>query len=268
MPAYVAAEKGLFREEGIDATLSTVPLATNIPAALVSGSMQIGLSTTPILLQAREAGIDLVILNGVSKDTKSNPQLSILASKNSGIRTAQDLVGRKIAFPGLKSLFDAAAARWLRINNVDPSKVTFLEAPMPSLIDMLKAGQVDAVAILDPFRGKAIADGAAVKVADFLVEIRDDQPLAFWVATRDFTTSRPRDVEFFRRGWARGVDFIQANPDEARQIGAKYLRGNIIGKFGNFLKGIGPADIEEEVRMVKDMGLIANQPDLNSMFAK
>ena len=45
LAVYVAKEKGFFEKNNIDATVTRVPIITNVPPALVSGSMQIGVTT-------------------------------------------------------------------------------------------------------------------------------------------------------------------------------------------------------------------------------
>ncbi len=266
LPLYVATDKGYFKDTGLDASLVAVPLATNVPAAIVSNSIQIGMTTTPIMFQARENGIDLVAISGLSWDTRANPQLSLLVRKDSGIAKPADLVGKKIAFPGLRSLFDAAMMQWLKERQVDPSKVTFVEAQMPQLTDLLRSGNVDAIAVLDPFRAKALADGTATKMADFLIDLGGDQPLAYWIATRDFAKAHATEVKAFNSAMEKALAFITTNGDEARQIGAKYMRGNVLASLPNWKTTIGPADMQRQTDMEFAVGLLQQKPDVAAAF--
>jgi NitT/TauT family transport system substrate-binding protein len=268
LPAFVAQEQGYFKENGIEAELISVPLATNIPAAVVSGGAQIGMTTTSIMFQARENGIDLVAISGMSWDTRKNPQLSLIVGKNSGIRTAGDLVGKKIAFPGLKSLFDAAMMQWLKLKGVDPAKVTFIEARMPQLNDLLKSGNVDAIALVDPFRAKAVSDGIGVKLADYLVEAKDNQPLAYWATLRDYSRDHAADLKAFKAGIEEALLFIKDHGDEARQIGAKYLRGNILVDLPNWNTSLKPEDFKAQIDIEYAVGMLQRSPDIEAAFAK
>lgn len=56
-PVFAAKDKGFFEKRGLDATLTRIPLASNIPAAIVSGSLQIGMGTGSMLVQTAEAGL-------------------------------------------------------------------------------------------------------------------------------------------------------------------------------------------------------------------
>ena len=59
LAVYVAKEKGIFAKHNIDATLVKIPVVSNIPSAVVSGSIQIGMTTMPVVLQAVDGGLDL-----------------------------------------------------------------------------------------------------------------------------------------------------------------------------------------------------------------
>src|SRR5512140_262129 len=62
LPAYVAKEKGFFDKHKVAVELQRIPLIANIPPALLSGSVQIGISTGPGFLQATEGGRDSVVV--------------------------------------------------------------------------------------------------------------------------------------------------------------------------------------------------------------
>src|ERR1700694_5786666 len=60
LPAFVAKDKGFFERRNLDVTLPRIQIASNVPAALVSGSLQIGMGTVPMLLQTAEGGLGIV----------------------------------------------------------------------------------------------------------------------------------------------------------------------------------------------------------------
>ena len=59
---YVAQEQGFFKKRGIDVEFVQTMSSGNNPPALVSGSVQIAGPTLPTLLQANDAGLDLVVI--------------------------------------------------------------------------------------------------------------------------------------------------------------------------------------------------------------
>ena len=73
LAAYVAKEKGIFAKHNIDATMVKIPVVNNIPSAVVAGSIQIGMTTIPTLLQADDGGLNLVMVAGAARHTKAHP---------------------------------------------------------------------------------------------------------------------------------------------------------------------------------------------------
>src|SRR5690348_9011981 len=78
-PIFAAKDRGFFEKRGLDVTLTRIALASNIPAAIVSDSLQIGMGTGSMLVQTAEAGLGLVALNGASRFQKSNSIVSLVA---------------------------------------------------------------------------------------------------------------------------------------------------------------------------------------------
>ena len=55
--AAVALEEGIFEKNGLDVTMTLIGLNSNIPAALLSDSVQIGGPTPSVFLQAVDDGL-------------------------------------------------------------------------------------------------------------------------------------------------------------------------------------------------------------------
>src|ERR1700759_5301872 len=60
--AYVAQEQGFFKKHGLDVEFVLTPSSGNNPPALVSNSVQVAGPTMTTLLQANDAGLDLVVI--------------------------------------------------------------------------------------------------------------------------------------------------------------------------------------------------------------
>jgi NitT/TauT family transport system substrate-binding protein len=61
---YVAEQQGFFQKRGVDVEFVQTAISGNIPGAIVSGSVDIGGPTMPSVLQANDAGLDLVVFAG------------------------------------------------------------------------------------------------------------------------------------------------------------------------------------------------------------
>lgn len=266
LPVFVAKEKGYFDKHGLDVTMQRISLASTVPAALMSNSIQIGTGTGAGLVQAVDGGLDLVAVAGAARQLKSNATVSLVAKTGSGIDGAKGLEGKKVGVPGLNSVIDVVLKAWLRKNGVALDKVNFVEASFPQMNDMLRGGIVDAVAVLEPFRAKILADGNGTKVSDFFTEVKDGMIFGFWMATRKWADANPEAVKGFRAASEEGVAFIKANPDEAKAIEEKYLGVKTPG-FSSFDVVIQPADIQDYINLGRLLNLVRKNPDAAKMIA-
>src|SRR3981189_2183934 len=55
--AMVAVDEGIFRKHGLDAEMVLIGINSNIPAAILSNSIQIGGPTSTVFLQAVDGGL-------------------------------------------------------------------------------------------------------------------------------------------------------------------------------------------------------------------
>jgi NitT/TauT family transport system substrate-binding protein len=267
LPAFVAFEKGYFAKRDIDASFTRVALASNIPAALMSKSIDIGTGTGPGLLQAAEGGLDLVAVSGAARQRSDNPTVSLLARKDQNINAPADLKGKKIGVPGLNSVIDVVLRVWLEAKGVPVNQVTLIEASFPQMNDLLRGKTIDAVAVLEPFRSKIEQDGTAVKVADFFSEVHDNMIFGFWISTRIWAEANPKAVKDFREALTEAVAYVKANPEDVKTIEAKYLGVKMPG-FSSFDIEIKPADLDVYAKMGKDLGLLRENMNAVNLIAK
>src|SRR3981189_1554502 len=62
--AMVAIDEGIFKKHGLDAEMVLIGINSNIPAAILSNSIQIGGPTSAAFLQPPDGGPDLLPLGG------------------------------------------------------------------------------------------------------------------------------------------------------------------------------------------------------------
>lgn len=215
--AMVAEQEGIFKKHGIDGKFQIIPLNPTIPAALMSNSIQIGVPTPTTFLQAVDNGIDLVIIAGGSVNNPKGTGIGIVARKDSGIKTAKDLVGKRFGAPGLNAVLHVMVRRWLMDEGVDPKSVNFVEAMFPVHGDLLKAGQVDAVVTADPFLSRIKQSGDGEEILNLVTTLPDDAPPVMYVTTREWAQKNPDTIKAFRAAIEEAAVFIAANPDKARE---------------------------------------------------
>lgn len=267
LPAFIAKEQGLFEKNGLDVTLKPIIVASNIPSAMTAGDVQIGLGTGPNMMMANEGGLDLVAVYGLTRDTKSNPIVGLIARKSAGIKTAADLVGKKIAVPGLNSVIHIFTMKWLKTNGVDPNKVTFVELPMPQLGSVLKGGLVDAIAVIEPFRGNILRDPESAFVANIASDLRDNMMMGYWQSLRSWAKANPDAIKAFRASLDQALAFVQQNPEEAKKIAAKYLPV-VPPRFPTWDFKQTIDDFQYQADIARELGLLKKPVDVGALIWK
>lgn len=222
--AFVAADEGFFAKHGLDVELVLVPNSSTTPAALVAGSLQVATPTAPVTLQAMEAGLDLVVLSGGGVSVKGSTEVGVVAHEGSGIKTAKDFEGRKVATPGLNGFLHVLFREWMTQQGADWKKVTFVETPFAQLNDVVKSGQVDAIVTADPMLSRAIAGNAGYLVANYVSDLGDGVTGGWFVASRPWVAANKEAAKAFQTAMKEATELAMKNPDVLRKSIAAHIK--------------------------------------------
>lgn len=226
VPSFVAKDQGIFERHGLDVEMSIAQNGSVISAALAADQAQIGVPTPPVLLQANEQGLDLVVVAGGTATPDPAGTSGMLARTGSDIKTAKDLVGRKIGVPGLGGTFDLLAKKWVESKGVDYRKINWVEVPFTRMGDTMKAGLVDVVAATLPFYARIVDAKIGYDIGDIYAPLPDGALLAFYGSSRDWARKNPEVVKAFRASLDEAVAFIADSSHAAKvqEILAKYTK--------------------------------------------
>lgn len=223
---FSAVEQGYFKSHGLDVEARFIPLNPSLPPAVQSGSLTIGHETPSVFLQSVDGGLDHVVIGGSAQLTKGTTGAGLVVSDASGIKTAQDCVGKTIGAPGLGALLHVAFRKWLRQNGVDDTKVKFVEASFPQHNDLLRGGSIDGVVTVDPFMSRITSSGTGHLVSHFLSELPEGMPTGVFVARRDWAEKHPDQVKAFQQAIQQSAKFVAdpANDKAVREDLGKYIK--------------------------------------------
>lgn len=223
---FVAVEEGFFQKRGLDVELKFIPLNSAIPAAIQSDSLQLGGPTPTVFLQSVDGGLDHVVVAGGGVLSKTYTDLALVARAGSSIRSAQDLVGKKVGVPGLGALLHVTLRQWIKNNGVDHRKVSFIEAPFPQHADLIKGGSLDAVVTAGPFMARILDAGTGYVASYYSTFLPEGMPTVVHVAKRDWAKAHPDAIKAFAKAVQDGTAFMLQPKNEARVRAAlgKYLR--------------------------------------------
>ncbi|MBL0423350.1 ABC transporter substrate-binding protein [Ramlibacter sp. AW1] len=267
VPALVAKDKGIFDKHGLDVTLTKVAIISNIPAALMSGSLQIGVSTPTVLIDTADSGLDMAAIAGGTRFVKDPAIFSVVVRNGLTVKSAKDLEGKRVGVPGMRSIADVLLRKWLLDQGVQPSKVNLVEASFPQMKDLLKGGTVDAVAVLEPFRSRIVSDQTGYRLADYVAEVNPDLLGGIWVARQQWLNANPKAAQAFRASLTEAIEFMRKNPDEAKAIEAKHL-GFTTPVALPYSVSLNPADFEVYGRIGREVGYLQKPVDGSRLMAK
>jgi NitT/TauT family transport system substrate-binding protein len=194
-----------------------IRLNPDLPPALVGGSIDVAVMTTPTFFQAIDGGLDLVVLAGGTVTTRKLADQVVIAANDANIHAAQDYIGRKVGVPGLGAGMHVLFRYWLDQHGVDPGKVDFVEISMPQMRDTLAARTVDAVVAVEPFASQILAGGKGYKSLTLSEEIPADKPMVLYTATRPWVERHGKEIAAFRQSLRDGLGFSDSQPDKTRE---------------------------------------------------
>ncbi|MGY1840753.1 MULTISPECIES: ABC transporter substrate-binding protein [unclassified Modestobacter] len=185
-PIAMGLAEGVWEDNGLDLTLETANSSPNIISAVMSGDYQIGYGGVTAVFQAVENGIDLVLVAPASA-TSDDPEAGIndiLVKPDSGMTSAADLEGKKVAVNALGGYVQLLAQIAIEAEGGDPDAVQWVELPIPDQPAALESGAIDAFVAGEPF-GTLGREQGLVTLANPHALLSEDPVVAgVWYASR------------------------------------------------------------------------------------
>jgi ABC-type nitrate/sulfonate/bicarbonate transport system substrate-binding protein len=224
LPMFIGVEKGFFKQYGVDVRLKVVNTGTDMVNAMQKREVQIGDMSVTTFLKARHSGEPFkvigIIMNDATRDNADEP-LAIVARKDSGIKTVEDLKGRRVGLAQAQTsdeYFKMVLAR--RNMKYQDVVIENIMAP-PALVPALKEAKVDAVVSWEPYNTAVLE-----QVPGSYVVLRGGGHLSYiMVATAHDPTiaNSPQVIRGVVAGLAAASQFTRKNRDEAVEIFAKWV---------------------------------------------
>ncbi|RVH60384.1 aliphatic sulfonate ABC transporter substrate-binding protein [Sinorhizobium meliloti] len=211
---HLAQQKGFFKEQGVDVSLTTVQDKPSTAAAIATGRLD-GWATTVdtfIFYNAKKLDIKQVLAVDFSKGGEG-----IIASGD--VKTVADLKGRTLGAE------EGSSTYFFMLNVLADSGVNVKDVKLQSMRAgdagaAFAAGRLDAAATWDPWLSKAKERGGHILTSTA------DKPglIVDTIAFRsDVIEKRPEDVKNFIKAYFQAYDYWKASPEESNAVMAKAL---------------------------------------------
>jgi len=215
-PYLVAKNKGWFDEvlkkKGITASYTIFQSLPPINESFATGKVDVVFSAENPTLVGKAAGIDLKIVA-----LSSSLVQEILVPKNSTVKSAKDLKGKKIA------VLAGTGSHYGLIKNIEEeglqaSDIEVIDMVPPDAKNAFETGKVDGWAVWPPFveQEEISGKGRVLPQGDAKIQ-------SVMVVGGKFAQQNPEIVDELVDVLQKSKKWIQENPTEAQQIVAKEL---------------------------------------------
>ena len=268
-PAYIAQQKGYFKQEGLNVKLVSLPSSTVIIPKLISGDVDVaeGNFGSAITAEYNKTGD----FKFIAYATTGKPgAVQVLALPSSGINSAKDLAGKTIGTNTLKDVLYDALAATLEANNVPLTSVHMTVVPHPQVPEAIGTHQVDAGVLVEPYRTQAARTYGARPVVDLFSGPTANLPYNAYYVNSAFAKKYPNTVNAFLRALWKGAEDATANRKDVEQILPTYTNVDAataaLMALPNYPTGLSKAQVQRVADLSTKFGLIGGHFDVTPMI--
>jgi NitT/TauT family transport system substrate-binding protein len=207
-----AVAQGFYKDAGLDVTVVQGNGSANTAQLVANGRAQLAYADAVAVMQLIAKGAPMKIIATVYQ---SNPN-ALMALKKTGIKSFQDLKGKKVGVPSGSSQ-TTMLPLLLEANHLKDSDINMIDMPPASMVPALLQGQVDAVlGSIDAYQIQAESQGAQLDVyrfADYGVPTVSTSIFA----SDDYLKNNAEVVKKFVAASLKGWTFAIDHPEQAIQ---------------------------------------------------
>lgn len=253
VPFVIAKEKAFFEKAGVDVTIETFKNSKDRDAAFQAGSLDGVICDEVAISLYQNADFDVKITGITDGD------FMLIAGAKSGIKSLGDIKGKSVAISE-KTSIEYTLDKIFEKNSMNPKDIEKSMVPaIPTRLEMLNNGNVDAALLPEPFSSMAISSGgillgSAINLASY------PSVSAF---TQKAIDDKSSEIQAFYKAYNEAVDYINSTSvTEYEDLIIKTvgypedMKGKI--KLPTFRKNMLPKDeeVQEAIDWCKDNNLI------------
>ncbi|MFE6822276.1 ABC transporter substrate-binding protein [Streptomyces sp. NPDC057690] len=224
-PVYLGVKQGFYEKHGLKLSITTAQGGAAIVPGVVSGQFQFGFSNMTSLMVARSNNVPVqAVSNGIASTGIQGKDFgAITVKKDSPLKSAKDLEGKKVAINTLKNINETAVRESVRKAGGDPDRVKFVELAFDQMPAALDSGQIDAAMVVEPALATVKSQGG-VEIASPLVDVAPNLTVAMYFTSTQYAQKNPDVVKKFQEATAESLAYADAHPDEVRGIVTTYTK--------------------------------------------
>jgi len=206
---YVAEDQGFFKENGLEVTIKDYESGKAAADALIVGEADIATSADFVFVSSSFDHADLRVFATVATAEVKE----LVARKDKGITTIDDLIGKKIGVTK-KSGGEFALGRFLIFNLLSYEDVELADLKPNEIVEAVLNGDIDAGFTWDPN-----VYNIKKELGDNAISWPGGQAFYFVLLTKeDWIKNNPAAAERFIKSILEAEDYIKDNSGEAKEF--------------------------------------------------
>ncbi|MBG9390491.1 ABC transporter substrate-binding protein [Caenimonas aquaedulcis] len=276
--SIIAAEKGYFRDEGLDVEIKAFPGSGEAAQALAIGALEVLASgPNPMLFNAKQRGIDLTIVATAGQHSPGHGSISFVMRRDhveSGrYKSPADLKGMKLA-SGLAAPSSWFVSALAQKSGVSEKEFDIVQLGLPNVVAGLGNKSIDAACINEPHATLVLKKVNGVRIMS-MDQFKPNFPNGWLIYGANITRRNPEAGRRFLIAYMRALrDYRRAFIDG--NAGAAELTA-MLGKYNMQITADTPmldfpangapsfAGVDELVQWHLRMGNIRAAPDLRAL---
>ena len=273
LPLYVAQENNYFTEQGVQIETIQLQSSNQLVDALVRGDIDIVVESSAVpALIAETIDSGKIKIFSASDITPQTPFDSLIVKQNSILNSLEDLEGKKIGvFPG--STATNLLKKFLSDNNIDISKIEFIQIVPPNQLPALYEGSIDVLHAYEPTTAIALQSGNAKKLySSIYAEQLNHNPQGVALISAKFISDNPQLAKKTIIAFNQASDFISQNDAETREVVVKYVKvdknvaDNVVFLYMSRSDTINEEALQSYADMLYDIGEMENKIDVSTLL--
>jgi len=268
--AYVAAQEGFFKQNGLNATLIKIQNKTNLIDGL-GNSFDFGITYGPTVIAAVAKGLDVQAVAGANEvGGTATPDTALMLPPGSNISSVAQLAGKRIGAGTTNGVTNLMTLVWLKQAGVQPTDVTAVAVSLGTMGDQLQAGRIATAEVVEPYIAQLKNEG--FKSLGFVENHVLSSPtvVSVWAASKTWADQHKNVVAEFQKSQAEAISWIyshraQSNKILSQQIGVP-LASIQSAPNPDYRATLTTSDFSTFISMMQNVGWLKTSVSASSMF--
>jgi NitT/TauT family transport system substrate-binding protein len=274
---FVALHEGLFAREGLSINYTPAVSSDTVIGAQLAGKLDITAGNYVSYIEAAAQKHDPLEIIAEGSIMQQGSQV-IFTMPGSSIKTLADLKGKVLGVNAPDNIDYLLDVSVLTENGISKNDVRFPSQPIP-FPDMgaeLKAGEIDAATMPEPFASEAEQQLGAVTLADLNQGATTDFPIEGYVVTKSWAERNPNTLKRFLVALEEGQEIADTDRAAVEQafetIKGGPANGQVPSMIGavmalnNYPIGIDQTRIQRVADVMYQFGVLSKPFNVGSML--